>query len=676
MQAFKTESKKLLDLMINSIYTNKEIFLRELISNASDALDKLNFKSLTDPSIKTDTATATIRLSVDKDKRTLSISDNGVGMTKDELDEFLGTIAHSGSEAFKKQNTKDRENNPQGDKDAVQTDAIDIIGQFGVGFYSAFMVADRVRVVSRALGDTCAWAWESNGQDGYEITQEPSLRTSEDAHGTDVILYLKPSTEAEDTDRFLEEWTLKDLVKRYSNYIHHPIQMMVTKSRELPRPADAPEDYKPAYEEYEELETLNSMTPIWKRKQADVSEEEYTEFYQNTFHDWAKPARTISFHTEGQLSYDALLFIPSEAPFDLYSKDYEKGLALYSSRVLIQEKCADLLPDHYNFVRGVVDSADISLNISRETLQQNAQLKAMARRIEKKIHVELVDMLTNDRKGYEDFFSHFGRGLKFGLYSSYGTRADDLGDLMLFWSAREDKLVTLREYAEKMAEGQDKIYYAAGTSRTRTRELPMVQSALEHGFDVLLCTQDIDEFMFGVWRSYRVELPVQTPDDTASEKQDTPQENKTHDLSFTNIAQAGLNFASEEEKEQAKTAQESHKDLLEALKDALKGKVSDVRVSAELAKSPARITASGQVSLEMERVLAQGPDAEHAPRAERILEISATHPVFEKLVRVQEAHDNEKLNVYASLLLDQALLVEGLEIEDPVSFAQHICDLM
>ena len=398
MKQFKTESKKLLDLMINSIYTNKEIFLRELISNASDAIDKLSFESLTNPDVHVDQDSLAIRLAFDKDTRTITVSDNGIGMTKEELDKNLGTIAHSGSEAFKEANADH------------QGQDMDIIGQFGVGFYSAFMVADKVRVVSRAYGADKAFAWESDGRSGYTI--EPAAegeRSGENDHGTDVTLYLRPSTEEDNTDRFLSEWGLRDLVTRYSNYVRHPIQMMVTKSREKPKPEDAGDDYKPEYEDYQELETLNSMTPIWKKRSSEVKQEDYDEFYKSTFHDWEKPQRTISFHAEGALSYDALLFIPSEQPFDLYSKDYEKGLALYSSNVLIQEKCADLLPDYYNFVRGIVDSPDVTLNISRETLQQNSQLRAIARRIEKKIHSELEDMRDNDREAYEKFFGNFGR---------------------------------------------------------------------------------------------------------------------------------------------------------------------------------------------------------------------------------------------------------------------------
>ncbi len=469
MKQFKTESKKLLDLMINSIYTNREIFLRELVSNASDAIDKLSFAALTDSSVSIDQDDLAIRVSFDEDARTITISDNGVGMTAAELEENLGTIAHSGSQAFKEEH---------GD---AQGDALDIIGQFGVGFYSSFMVASRVRVVSRAYGSDQAYAWESDGIEGYTI--EPAAageRDGENDHGTDVTLYLRESTDDVDTDMFLSEWGLRDLIKRYSNYVRYPIKMMVTKSLPVENPDDLPED-APRYVEHQELETINSMTPIWKKRQSEVEQTDYDEFYKSTFHDYTNPARTISYHAEGALSYDALLFIPSEAPFDLYSKDYEKGLALYSSNVLIQEKCADLLPDYYNFVRGIVASPEVHLNISRETLQQNAQLRAIAKRVERKIKSELSTMLADDRETYEKFFENFGRGIKFGIYNSYGMNAGELADLLLFYSAKEQKMVTLREYVQAMPEGLDKILYASGDSRDRLAKLPAVTSAVARG---------------------------------------------------------------------------------------------------------------------------------------------------------------------------------------------------
>ena len=656
MKQFKTESKKLLDLMINSVYTNKEIFLRELISNASDALDKLAFEAIKNPDLGIDQSDLAIRLSFDKDARTITVSDNGVGMGKDDLDKNLGTIAHSGSKAFKEENAEH------------QGDDIDIIGQFGVGFYSSFMVADKVRVVSRALGADAAYAWESDGIKGYTLTEaKPDERGGANDHGTDVTLWLRDSTEDEDTDRYLSEWGLRDLVKRYSNYVRHPVRMMVTKSREKPRPADAGDDYKPEYESYEELETINSMTPIWKKRQNEVKQEDYNEFYQSTFHDFADPARTISFHAEGALSYDALLFIPSRQPFDLYSKDYEKGLALYTSNVLIQEKCADLLPDYYNFVRGVVDSPDVSLNISRETLQQNSQLRAIARRVEKKIRSELEDMRDNDRKAYEKFFENFGRGLKFGIYNSYGSKASDLADLLLFWSAKEGGQVTFAEYAAAMPEGQDKVYFASGDSRERLEQVPAVRAALDHGFDVLLCTQDVDEFMFQVMHVYHQAAVAGDSEHKGTDERD---------LELANVASADLDLATEDEKREAEKATEDNRGLFDQLKEDLGDKVSAVRVAAGLGDAPAAIAAEGPVSLEMERVISQGPEAQSAPKAQRVLQLNAAHPVFGKLKAAQDARDKDRLKLLGSILYDQALLVEGLPIDDPVAFARNVTELM
>lgn len=656
MKQFKTESKKLLDLMINSIYTNREIFLRELISNASDAIDKLAFKALTDPTVQLGSDELAIRLSFDKDARTITVSDNGIGMTADELDRNLGTIAHSGSEAFKEANAEH------------QGEDIDIIGQFGVGFYSTFMVAERVRVISRAYGSDQAYVWESDGVKGYTVTPAAAgERDGENDHGTDVILYLREIEGEDSPDKYLSEWGLRDLVRRYSNYVRHPIQMMVTKSRELPKPEDAGDDYTPQYETYQELETLNSMTPIWKKRSSEVEQADYDEFYTSTFHDWEKPARTISFHAEGALSYDALLFIPSRAPFDLYSKDYEKGLALYSSNVLIQEKCADLLPDHYNFVRGVVDSPDVTLNISRETLQQNSQLRAIERRVERKVHDELTAMMSDDREAYEQFFENSGRGLKFGIYNSYGAAASDLADLLLFWSAREDKQVSLAEYVAAMPESQDKIYYAAGDSRERLEKTPVVKSAVDHGFDVLLCTQDVDEFMFQAMRTYHAAAVAGDSEHKGTDERD---------LELTNVSTADLDFATEEEKAEAEKASEEHASLFDAMKDALGEKVVAVRASARAGEAPACIATEGPISLEMERIMAEGPDAGMVPGARRVLELNANHPVFAKLVAAQDAGDEAKLALYASLLYDQALLVEGLPVDDPVEFAKNVCELM
>ncbi len=672
MRKFKTESKKLLDLMINSIYTNKEIFLRELISNASDAEDKLYLKSLTDPDVQLDQDSLSVRVTPDKDARTLTISDNGIGMTADELESNLGTIAHSGSEQFKEANAEH------------QGDDVDIIGQFGVGFYSAFMVAKQVKVITRAWGEDVAHVWESDGLEGYTI--EDGTR---EHCGTDVILTLKDDvegTDGQESERYgsyLEEWTLKDLIRRYSNYVRHPIQMMVTKSRQKPKPDDAPDDYKPEYEDYTELETINSMTPIWKKSKADVKPEEYNEFYKSTFHDWEDPARTFTFHAEGALEYDALLFVPAKAPFDLYSKDYEKGLALYSSNVLIMEKCADLLPDYYNFVRGIVDSPDVSLNISRETLQQNRQLHAIANRIEKKVTTELEAMRDQDRDAYEKFFESFGRGLKFGIYQSYGQKADELADLLLFWSARENKLVTLAEYAKAMPEGQKAVYYAAGDSRDRLAKMPVVKAALDHGYDVLLCTADVDEFAFQAMRSYTAKsLPKHYEDEAAAEAAkkavadgaEPEVEDRTLDLK--NVAAGDVDFATEDEKKEAEEATKENEGLFKAIKGALGDKVTKVAVSARLTDAPAAITSEGPVSLEMERVMAAGPGAGEAPKAQRVLELNAKHPVFAKLQAAEKAGDKDKLALYAGLLYDQALLVEGILPDDPVAFAQQVCELM
>ena len=675
MRKFKTESKKLLDLMINSIYTNREIFLRELVSNASDAIDKLYLKSLTDASAKVDQENLAINISWDKDARTLTVSDNGIGMTADELEKNLGTIAHSGSEEFKAANA---------DK---QGDAVDIIGRFGVGFYSAFMVAKEVSVVTRAFGSDECYRWTSDGIEGYTIepvaADDPAYRAT---CGSDVVLTLKDNTDDANYDEYLQEYTLKDLVRRYSNYVRYPVQMMVTKSRQKEKPADAGDDYKPEWEDYQELETINSMTPIWKKRASDVSEKEYNEFYKSTFHDWEDPARTFSLHAEGALEYDALLFIPGKAPFDLYSKDYEKGLELYSSNVLIMEKCADLVPDYYNFVRGVVDSSDITLNISRETLQQNRQLQAMERRIEKKITSELESMRDDDREAYEKFFGNFGRGLKYGIYSSYGMKKDELAGLLLFWSARENKFVTLQEYAEGMKDGQKTIYYAAGDDRDRLAKMPVVKAVLAKGYDVLLCTEDVDEFCFQAMRDFEAKgLPKTYEDDAAREAAEKAQadgadaETEDRTLELKNVSSGDLDLASEDEKKTAEEAAKANEGLFDAMKEALgDDAVSKVTVSARLTAAddaPSCVSAEGPVSLEMEKVLSAGPAPEDV-KSQRVLEINAAHPVFAKLQAAQEAGDKDKLALYASLLYDQALLTEGLPVSDPVAFAQNVCKLM
>ena len=674
MRKFKTESKKLLDLMINSIYTNREIFLRELVSNASDAIDKLYLKSLTDSSVQVDQANLAINVAFDKDARTITVSDNGIGMTAEELEKNLGTIAHSGSEEFKAANAE------------AQGDAVDIIGRFGVGFYSAFMVAKEVSVVTRAWGADECNRWTSDGVEGYTIepvpADDPAYR---DACGTTIVLTLKDNAEEANYDEFLSEWKLRELIRKYSNYMRYPVQMLVTKSREKERPADAGDDYRPEWEDYTELETINSMTPIWKKRSSEVTDEEYAEFYKSTFHDWADPARTFSLHAEGTLEYDALLFIPGKAPFDLYSRDYEKGLELYSSNVLIMEKCADLLPDYYNFVRGVVDSSDVSLNISRETLQQTRQLQAMARRIEKKVTSELEAMRDNDREAYEGFFENFGRGLKYGIYSSYGMKKDELAGLLLFWSAREQKMVTLQEYVAAMPADQKAIYYAAGDDRERLAKMPVVESVLAKGYDVLLATQDVDEFCFQAMRDFTATgLPKTYADDAAREAAEkavadgAEPEVEDRTVELKNVNSGDLDLATDEEKKEAEEATKANEGLFGAMKEALGEKVEKVAVSTRLAAdgAPAVITSEGPLTLEMEKVLAAGPEAGEAPKAVRVLEVNAKHPVFEKLRAAQGAGDKDKVALYAGLLYNQALLVEGILPEDPVAFASQVCELM
>ena len=628
MKKFKTESKRLLDLMINSIYTNREIFLRELISNASDALDKIYLASLTNRSIKVTRGELAVTLAFDAEARTITVSDNGIGMTKDELDKNLGTIAYSGSL----------------DYDTAEDEAIDLIGQFGVGFYSGFMVASKVRVVSRSCEGKEAWAWQSNGIDGYE------LRESERAEqGTDVILTLKADTDEENYSLFLSEFELERLVKKYSNYVRYPVRMEKTKQRALPAPEDAGDDHELEYESYQEMETLNSMTPIWKRRKADVSEEEYAEFYKSDFHDYAAPAATFTIKAEGVLNYDALLFIPSHVPFDLYNKEFEKGLALYSSNVMIMEKCPDLLPDHYNFVRGVVDSADLDLNISRETLQKNNQLRAMAKRIEKKITSELTTMMADNRETYEGVFECFGRGIKYGIYTSYGSLKETLAPLLLYYSAKQEKMVSLREYADAAPAEQEAIYYAAGEDESLLAKMPMVKSVLARGFDVLLCSQEVDDFCMNVMRDFD-EKP------------------------FKNVAGADLGLETEEEKKETEEKSKEFSGLFEAMQEILDGKVSKVALSTRLDDMPAGITAEGFVSLEMERILAAMPEG-GGISSQRVLELNVDHPIFAKLVDAAD-NDPERLALLTNVLYNQALLVEGLPVADPIDFAQSLSQLL
>jgi molecular chaperone HtpG len=648
MRKFKTESKKLLDLMINSIYTNREIFLRELISNASDAVDKLYLKSLTDPDVQLDKSSLQIKVAFDKDARNITVSDNGIGMDKDELEKNLGTIAHSGSLDFKTDNAE------------KQGDAVDIIGQFGVGFYSAFMVAKRVRVVSKPYGSDQAASWESDGIEGYTIAD-----AEREGNGTDVILTLKDNTDDERYDEYLNEWTLKRLIKKYSNYVRYPIVMDCDKTREKPKPEDAGDDYKPEYEHYTETETINSMIPIWKRKKSEVTEEEYNEFYKSNFHDYTNPLRVCSFHAEGGLTYDALLFIPSQAPYDLYSRDFKKGLALYSSNVMIMEKCEDLLPDYFGFVRGIVDSPDLSLNISRETLQHDRQLHAIANKVEKKIKSELADMRDKDRETYEKFFQQFGRTLKTGIYTSYGMAKGTIADLLLFYSAKDQKMVTLDEYIAAMPADQKDIYYAAGDSLDRLTKMPVVTSVLDKGYDVLLCTEDIDEFCFQSMNTYAAEADVKDG-----------KENAEH--AFKNVAGGDLGLETDEEKEQAEQTAKDNDALFTAMKDALGDEVTKVVVSTRLTDSPAAVTAEGPMSLEMERILSQMPHGEDQQpmKSQRVLEVNTKHPVFEVLKKAQEDGDADKVKAYTNILYNQALLVEGLPIDDPVTYAQQVSALM
>ncbi|MBR3690514.1 MAG: molecular chaperone HtpG [Eggerthellaceae bacterium] len=642
MQQFKTESKKLLDLMINSIYTNKEIFLRELISNASDAVDKLYFRSLTDSSLAVSRDDLVINLSFDGPARTLTVSDNGIGMTKDELEVNLGTIAHSDSFEFKAENAEE------------SVADVDIIGQFGVGFYSAFMVGKRVRVVSRSYASDEAWAWESDGVEG--VTIEPAERAE---HGTDVFIELKDDTDDEDYSIYASEIGLTDLVKRYSNYVRYPVKMEITTSRMKPRPEDAGDDYVPEFENIQEVRTLNSMIPIWKRKKSEVSDEEYNEFYKTDFHDFEDPARVISLHAEGTLTYDALLFIPGRQPYDMYTKDYKKGLALYSSNVLIMDKCEELVPDYFNFVRGVVDSADLTLNISRETLQHNGQLKAIARRLEKKIKSELANMRNNDREAYEKFFENFGRTLKYGVYSSYGQANDILADLLMFYSAKQKKMITFDEYLADAPEGQNAIYYAAGDSIDRMAKMPIVTTVLAKGYDVLLCSDNVDEFCMMGLGEYAGTREGAEP------------------LPVKNVAGEDLGLTTEEEKEQAAAATEENKELFDIMAEALEGKVEKVAVSTRLTDAPVVLTTEGIVSLKMNYMLRNSPGApEDAPECHVVLEVNMNHPVLGTLKAAHMAGDDEKVKKYAALLYDQALLVEGLPIDDPIAFAQSVCELM
>ena len=618
---FQAESKRLLDLMINSIYTHHEVFLRELISNASDAIDKIYYKALTDENLTFNQDDYYIKVIPNKGERTLKIIDTGIGMTKEELENNLGTIAKSGSLAFKNENEI--------------KDGHDIIGQFGVGFYAAFMVADVVTVVSKSLESDRAYKWVSEGVDGYTIEQ-----TEKDSVGTEIILKIKENTEDDNYDEFVEEYRLTSIIKKYSDFIRYPIKMDVTKSR--PK-----EDAGNEFEEYTEVETINSMVPIWKKNKNELTTEDYEKFYQEKRYGFDKPLKTIHTSVDGTIRYHALLYIPEKMPFDYYSQDFEKGLELYSSGVLIMEKCADLLPDYFSFVKGLVDSEDLSLNISREMLQHDRQLKLIAKNINKKIKNELQSLLKNEREKYEDFYDAFGRQLKYGVYSDFGQHKDDLQDLLMFYSSKEKKLVTLAEYVSRMPEDQKYIYYATGESNERIDKLPQTELVSDKGYEILYFTDEIDEFAIKMLMNYK-------------EKE------------FKSVSSGDLGF--EEEQKETEEEVKENKELLDSMKEILAGKVKDVRVSKRLKNHPVCLTADGEISIEMEKVLNAMPNNQEV-KADKVLEINANHEVFTSLKDAYE-NDKEKLGLFTSLLYNQALLIEGLPIQDPVEFTNDICKVM
>ena len=621
---FKAESKRLLDLMVNSIYTHKEIFLREIISNASDACDKLCYQALTDESVGLDRKDFVIVLTADKSARTLTVSDNGIGMDKEDLEKNLGVIASSGSFKFKQDLGED----------AAETD---VIGQFGVGFYSAFMVADKITVITRKFGADTAYKWESSGADGYTITE-----CEKESVGTDVIMHIKEDGEEEKYTQFLESWRITELVHKYSDYIRFPIRMEVNKTRKT---ADSPED-KPAYETYSEIETLNSMVPIWQRAKSEVTEEDLHKFYRDKFHDYAEPQRTISVSVEGAVTYKALLFIPGATPYDYYTQGYEKGLQLYSSGVLIMDKCADLLPEHFRFVRGVVDSPDLSLNISRELLQHDRQLKVIAANLEKKIKAELTKMLREDREAYETFFKNFGRQLKYGVVADYGMHKDKLQDLLLFYSSTEKKPVTLEEYVGRMKEDQKYIFYAAGETAEKVDRLPQTELLKDQGIEILYFTEEADEFCAQVIHDYQ-------------------------DKEFRSVLDQEIE---EGAKEKAAEAQDAHKAAFDFVKETLGESVLEVKASTRLKSHPVCLTAGEGLSFEMEKYFkAVQPDS--AIRADRILELNVDHPAFQALESAVST-DPEKAKKYAQLLYAQALLIAGLPLEDPSNYTDLVCELM
>lgn len=627
---FKSESKRMLDLMINSIYTHKEIFLREIISNASDALDKLYYKSLSDDNIEFDREKFYIRITPDKDARTLTITDGGIGMNRDELEENLGTIAKSGSLAFKSANEK--------------CDDVDIIGQFGVGFYSAFMVGKSVTVKSRKFGSDEAFKWYSEGADGYEI--EPC---DKDTTGTEIIIALKDNTDDENYDTYLEEYTIRNLIKKYSDYIKYPIKMMVTKQKlkDATEEEKKKDDYKPEYESYSEDDVLNSMVPLWRKNKSELSDDDYNNFYKEKFFDYENPLKTIHTSADGMLSYTALLFIPSHAPFDYFTKDYKKGLSLYTNGVMIMDKCEDLLPDYFGFVKGLVDSADLSLNISREILQHDRQLKTIAAHLKKKIKSELLNMQKNDRETYDKFYDAFKRPLKFGVYDNYGAEKDFLSDLLMFYSSTEKKQVTLGEYIDRMKDGQEFIYYASGETIEQIDKQPRVESVKDMGYEILYLTEDVDEFAIKILSKYK-------------------------DKEFKSVASAELGGEDEKTKAEESVAEETSKDLFAAMKDVLGDKVVSVKPTVRLKNHPVCITSEGEISLEMEKILGQMPNG--GAKAQRVLEINIKHPLFEKLKAAADKPD--ELKKLTEVVYGCALLAEGMNVENAADFADSVCDLI
>ena len=632
---FKAESKRLLDLMVNSIYTHKEIFLRELISNASDAEDKLAYKSLTDENVDIKRKDLKITIVPDKEMLTLTVSDNGIGMSKEDLESNLGTIARSGSGQFKASLSED-------DKAA---DKIDVIGQFGVGFYSAFMVADQVTVISKAWDSDEAWMWQSNGADGYSVTQ-----CEKDAPGTDIIMHLKANADEENYDQYLETYKLQELIKKYSDYIRYPIVMEVEDYRQKPKPEDAGEDYKPEWETVREWKTINSMVPLWQRQKSKVKPEEYNSFYKEKFNDWQDPLAVIHTSAEGAVTYKAMLYIPAQTPYDFYTREYQKGLQLYSSGVMIMDKCADLLPDCFRFVKGVVDSPDFSLNISREILQHDRQLKVIAAALEKKIKSELLKMQKDDREKYEKFWGAFGTQLKYGVVADYGAKKDLLQDLLLFWSSKENGYTTLAAYKDRMPEDQPYYYYACGESADKIAKLPQVERILDKGYEILYCTEDVDDFVM-----------------KALGEMDGKQ--------FKSVNDEDALPQTDEEKKAAEEKAEAGKPVLEAVKEALGDQVKEVRISSILKSGACCLTADGPVSLEMEKYMNKVEGGAHM-KADRVLELNADSAPFAALKKALEAEDKDTVAKYSKLLYGQALLLAGLPLEDPAEYAQLVCSLM